>query len=311
MKSRRSARVLFLLAVVLSAVLSACTGSEPNSDAVAAAQPPAPLPVVGGDTALAIPADTTAGDAVPPDEAEAAAIEREAPRPAPPVAVPKAPTPSVASTPARPSAPNSNAPDGSAGGASAAASGNAVALGEVGSERLVGRISSGTVMSVSLANEVCSTTRKSGDDFIGTVTATVQGQNDATIPSGSSVVFDLVDFQPAANVTEKATVTVRPRSVFVEGVGFLIQGDVISLPYETRRPAMKKNLTKGGLFGALVGAAAGKIAGDSREVIAKKAAAGAAAGAAVGAATADTHVCIKAGTPFDVRLTQTLEMQKR
>lgn len=284
------ARLLLLCgAAVLIASCVADNGNNTPAAATESASPPG-LAIAGGDTALSAPiTQDTAATATASEAATASAIIVDARQP-------------EASSAASAVVGNS-VPSGAVT--------NTISNGKIGSEMLVGRIPSGTSITVALAAEVCTLTKKAGEEFDAIVSTDVAGSLDASIPAGSTVQFKLVEFAKAENITDQARVTVQPLRVTTGSGSFDVSASTEAPPYETRRPQIKKNSIKGALLGGLGGALAGRLRGGSAQEIEMAAAAGAAAGGAIGAGVTDTHICLRAGAPFHITLDRAIEMQKR
>ena len=304
-------RLSRLLLCALPLVTAACSGDAKNADTVAVVSQPvpqetAPTAVVGGDTALSAAGAT--GDSA--GSMQIPATTPPSPEPEPNIAA-AANTQTASAAVIRPAGTTITRTRPDSARAPVADDGPTfVASGDVGSEKMVGRIAKGSEVTVVLAAEVCTMTAKAGDEFDAIVGADVTGTHDAVIPTGSAVRFRLVEFARAENITDKARITVRPTGIVIGGRFYDLQAESSEPPFETRRPEVKSSGLKGAVIGALGGFLAARIRGDSKEDIQKKTAAGAVAGGAVGVAVADTHICLKPNSPFQVRLNESLEMQK-
>jgi hypothetical protein len=193
--------------------------------------------------------------------------------------------------------------------ASTIGSGNAVAVGEVGSEAIVGAIASSTAIPIRTALNICTNTHRAGQEFVARTTEQVNGSFRAALPAGTPIVFTIVRMSRSDNVADPLVIELRPRHVELNGAQLPIEGVVENLAVESSRRNMARRTIAGGVLGAAAGYAGAKIAGESNEDAAKVAGVAGVTGATAGLATTNTEGCISAKRPFVVRLTRTLEMR--
>ena len=158
----------------------------------------------------------------------------------------------------------------------------------------------GTTFGVATRSQVC-TNNLPGDKIVGTVTSAVVGEDGATIPAGSTVVLEVASAAPG-ETAESAQLTLRVRSVVIQGEAHRVDGDVAIGSTLERGPTQasgsdRKKVIGGAIAGAIIGQVVGR---DTRGTVIG-AAAGAAAGSAAAAATRKYHACLPAGA--DVRVT--------
>jgi hypothetical protein len=188
-------------------------------------------------------------------------------------------------------------------------SGNAVAVGEVGSEAIVGAIASSTAIPIRTALNICTNTHRAGQEFVARTTEQVNGSFRAALPAGTQIVFQIVRMSRSDNVADPVVFELRPRHVELNGAQLPIEGVVENLAVESSRRNMARRTVAGGVAGAAAGYLGAKIAGESNEDAAKVAAGTGLTGAGLAAVTTNTEGCISAKRPFVVRLTRTLEMR--
>jgi hypothetical protein len=193
--------------------------------------------------------------------------------------------------------------------ASTIGSGNAVAVGEVGSEVIVGAIASSTAIPIRTTLNICTSSHRAGQEFVARTTEQVTGSFRAALPAGTPIVFQIVRMSRSDNVADPVVIELRPRHVELNGAELPIEGVVENLAVESSRRNMAGRTVAGGLAGAAAGYLGAKIAGESNEDAAKVAVGTGIGGAGVAAATTNTEGCISAKRPFVVRLTRTLEMR--
>lgn len=225
---------------------------------------------------------------------------------APPASAPE--TKSAPRTPARsqprPTPPASQpAPTASA---PAPTGGTEVSKGEVGGERAMGSIASGTVMNLSSTEKVCTNTNKVGDRFTATVDQAVVGNNGAVIPAGSKVVVEVTELHRSENTRDQIVMGFRIVSITAGSKTYYPEAEVTTAAIERVRASSQANDAKKVVGGAVAGAIIGQVIGKDRRGTLIGAAAGAAAGAGAAAATADYDGCVNTGAAISIRLTSNL-----
>lgn len=153
----------------------------------------------------------------------------------------------------------------------------------------------GTSFSAITSSPVC-TTNLPGDKIVATLDAPVQGQNGASIPAGTTVVFEVASVTPGDN-PESAQISLRVRSIMINDEPVPVDANVtLASGLERREVPRDKNADRRKVVtGAIAGAVLGQIMGRDTKSTVIGAAAGTAAGAAAAAASRKYHACLPAG----------------
>ena len=168
-------------------------------------------------------------------------------------------------------------------------------------------ILAGTSFGVTTKAPVCTNARP-GDKYVATVTSAVVGEDGATIPLGSTVVLEVASVT-VGDSPESSQITLRVRSVVVEGSAHAVDGSAAVASGLERGPAAasgsdKKKVIGGAIAGAVIGQVLGR---DTRSTVIG-AAAGAGAGSVAAAATRKYHACLPAGGSVRVTTSQPIAL---
>lgn len=289
------------LGLALALGLGACGGAGDGSeDALAADSSLTRDLALAGSDSMAQPAlsDTfTAPVAVEPAPSAPAATpaprpntSRPAPRPAPakPAPTPAKPAPKDAEPAAPP----------------VTASGNTVRQ-ESGAEAArMGTIASGTQISLTANQNVCTNTHKVGDRFTATVANTVNGTDGASIPAGATAVVRVTELKRSENANDPIRMGFEVISVSFDGKSYAVSARTSSADVARVRSSSRENDAKKVIGGAVIGAIAGQVLGKDTKGTVIGAATGAAAGTAAAAATANYEGCLNEGAPITIVLTE-------
>jgi len=276
----------------LALLLGACGGGADQQDDALAADSTLSrdLALAGGDS-MAQPAlsDTfTAPTAVEPAPAPAPAPARPAPAPSKPAPTRPAPAPAPKPEPAPPPV---------------TANGNTVRQ-ETGAESgKMGSIASGTQISLTSNQSVCTNTHKVGDRFTATVASAVNGTDGASIPAGATAVVRVTELKRSENANDPIKMGFEVISVSFGGKSYAVNARTSSADVARVRSSSTGNDAKKVIGGAVLGAIAGQVLGKDTKGTVIGAATGAAAGTAAAAATANYEGCLNEGAPITIVLT--------
>lgn len=186
-------------------------------------------------------------------------------------------------------------------------SGNTVTEGAVGSEKRYGTIGAGSEITMYSAQRVCTNTNNVGDRFTATLVNSVQGTDGAMIPSGATVVLEIVNAHPGRG-NETAELEFAVRSIMINGQQYPVSSAVTYAQVERVRAETGSDDARKVAQGAAVGAILGQIFGHHTRSTVIGAATGAAAGAVTAAANSHYDGCIPAGGRIAIRLTEPLSV---
>ncbi len=269
--STRSRATLTGFAWIAALAALACTGGEPAQTTADYEALDRELAVaLEGDSASATFQDTavTLPAAAPPpaQPAPARAPRQEAPRPVP------APPPAQVQ-PVEPAAP-----------ALPAAPREAV-------------VRTGTLLRISLNEELSTEKNKVGDAFTATLVDAVAGENgEILVPAGATVRGRVVHVQQSGRVGETAVLNVAFEALSFSGASHPLDATVVQAnPERVTRQSTGEQVGKVAV-GAAAGAILGRVLGGKNKDAVKGAVVGAAAGTAIALGTADVDAVLKAGS---------------
>jgi hypothetical protein len=168
-------------------------------------------------------------------------------------------------------------------------------------------IQAGASFGLATRAQVC-TSNRPGDKLVATVTEPVIGDDGAVIPAGASVVLEVASVTPGDS-PESAQISLRVRSVVLDGGAHPVDGNVALASGLERGPAAANNSDKKKVIGgAIAGAVIGQVMGRDTRSTVIGAAAGAAAGTAAAAATRKYHACLPAGASVRVTTSQPIAL---
>lgn len=285
-------RRLVPLTAVALLLLSACGGEKANNSDSAAAT------AVGTASGVApMMRDSVASvEVVPPagSTAEAPLVAGRAP----------APSPKPSSSRARP-APSRPAPR-STGNTASRTPAPAPATSEPAHSS--GTISSGTSISVTSGEKVCSNTLAIGDRVTTTTNSSIGGSNGVSIPAGARVALVVTKSKTSSRQGDEAELGFDVRSVTFGGETYTMAGDVATDAVLTERKGGDgKKVAIGAAAGAVIGNIIGGGSRVQRTVVG--AAAGGAAGAVAAAVSGDRFACLPEGSTLTVRLGSALTVR--
>ncbi len=230
-----------------------------------------------------------------------------APEPAP--APPKAAVTPPRATAPRPAAPKPTAPKPTAPKPVApapaptiTAGGNKVTEGSGTEAKSMGTIASGTRISLTSNQKVCTNTNKVGDRFTATIAESVTGSNGAVIPAGATAVVRITELKRSENANDQIRVGLDVVSVSFGGKSYPISARTAEADVARVRNSSTENDAKKVIGGAVIGAIAGQILGKDTKGTVIGAASGAAAGTAAAAATANFEGCLNEGARIAIVL---------
>jgi len=166
----------------------------------------------------------------------------------------------------------------------------------------VGEIASGTSLSLTPTQTVCTNTNKVGDKITATTQNAVSGSNGAVIPAGATVTLTVTTLKRSENANDPIVMEFAVNSVSFGGKTYPLDASVSNANVTRVRNQPKSKDAQKVAIGAAVGAIAGQILGKNTKSTVIGGAAGAAAGAAAAAATANYEGCVQNTSTMTVTL---------
>lgn len=171
-----------------------------------------------------------------------------------------------------------------------------------------GTISSGTSISVTSGDKVCSNTLAVGDRVTTTTNSAISGSNGVSIPAGARVGLVVTDSKTSSRQGDEAKLAFDVRSITFGGETYTTAGTVSTEAVVTERKGGDgKKVAIGAAAGAVIGNIIGGGSRAQRTVVG--AAAGGAAGAVAAAVTGDRLACLPAGAALTVHLGSALTVK--
>ncbi|HEX6053776.1 MAG TPA: hypothetical protein VFZ21_31115 [Gemmatimonadaceae bacterium] len=265
----------------------------------------------GDDTDTALAQDSALNRDLQLAQGDSAAQPQltDVPAETPPPAAAPTPARPRPTTPSRPKAPAPKAPAPKADEPVRTPSGNTVTTGEKTSGGDVGMIASGTTMTFSSGQKVCTNTNKVGDRFTATLNEAVTGSNGAVIPAGATATIELTKLKRSENANDNIEMGFAVRSIQFGGNTYNVDADVTSAAVDRVRSATRGDDAKKVIGGAVIGAVIGQVIGKDTKGTVIGAATGAAAGTAAAAATANYDGCVNNGGRIVITLTSPLTIR--
>jgi hypothetical protein len=227
-----------------------------------------------------------------------------------PAAAPNTPSTTRPRTPSRPTTrPSTPAPTPKETAPVRTPSGNTVTPGEKNTAGGVGMIASGTALTMSSGQKVCTNTNKVGDRITATLNESVTGSNGAVIPAGATAVLEVTKLKRSENTNDNIEMGFAVRSIAFGGNTYNVDADVTSASVDRVRSSSKGNDAKKVIGGAVIGAVVGQVIGKDTKGTVIGAATGAAAGTAAAAATANYDGCVNDGGRIVITLTSPLTIR--
>jgi len=186
--------------------------------------------------------------------------------------------------------------NGSAGGSSGA-SGSAKA----GQTRTVS-VPAGTVLHLTLDQELGTRENEKGDTFTATVASPVSAEGRVVVPQGATVHGEVTAVQKSGGAGQEAVLKVDFKDLRAGGRTYPLQATL------TKANPEKKSRTSAGQAAAEIGAGTaagailGRIVGGNKTGTFVGAAVGAAAGTAIVLGTQDVDAVLPAGSAMEIRL---------
>ena len=287
-------------------VAGACHGKEPSRLAQDSAvtrdltlarsdSPATPQLRDTGSTLAAAPRATAA----PHTETEPRGRAKPARRPAPrgPTSAPTT-TSTSSSVSTETTAPGTITPNG-----------NAVSASTAGSEGSAVTLPTGTAITLTAAQRVCTNTVKVGDHFDATVSGAVSGLSGSGIPAGAKADVEVTSAQHSSDSSQPITMGFSVLNVSYGGKTYPLTSEVTHVDIEKVRNASVKSDAVKVAGGAVIGAILGRVLGHNTSSTVIGGATGAAAGTAVALGTAAYEGCVPVGGKIDIRLTAPATVQ--
>jgi hypothetical protein len=189
------------------------------------------------------------------------------------------------------------------------ASGNTERVTAPGSEARVGVVSSGSEISMSSGQRICTNTNNVGDKFTAQIADPVMGGNGTVIPAGATAEVEVTSLAKSQGDGDKIEMGLRVESVSFGGKTYPVVAETTYAQVDRVRAESRSADTRKVLTGAAIGAVLGQIFGGKTKSTVIGAAGGAAAGAVVANRTANYDGCVPTGGRITIRLTQPLTIQ--
>ena len=189
------------------------------------------------------------------------------------------------------------------------ASGNTERVTPAGSEQRVGIVSSGSQISMSSGQRICTNTNNVGDRFTAQIADPVMGGNGTVIPAGATATVEVTTLSKSQGDGDKIEVGLRVESVTFGGKTYPVIAETTYAQVDRVRAESRASDTRKVVTGAAIGAVLGQILGHKTKSTVIGAATGAAAGAVVASRNANYDGCVPSGGRITIRLTQPLTIQ--
>jgi hypothetical protein len=189
------------------------------------------------------------------------------------------------------------------------ASGNTERVTAAGSEQRVGVVSSGSEISMSSGQRICTNTNTVGDRFTAQIADPVMGGNGTVIPAGATATVEVTSLSKSQGEGDKIELGLRVESVTFGGKTYPVIAETTYAQVDRVRAESRASDTKKVVTGAAIGAVLGQILGHKTKSTVIGAATGAAAGAVVASRNANYDGCVPSGGRITIRLTQPLTIQ--
>jgi hypothetical protein len=188
-------------------------------------------------------------------------------------------------------------------------SGNTASSSAAGSEAGIATVPSGSEISMTSNDRVCTNTNKAGDRFTATVANSVTGTNGAVIPAGAKAVIQIADMKRSENATDNIQMVFNVLSLSWNGKTYPVNAAIEHVDVDKVRNSSTGNDAKKVVGGAVVGAILGQVIGKNTKSTVIGAATGAAAGTAVAMGTANYEGCVPNGGNIKIKLTEPASIQ--
>ncbi len=158
-------------------------------------------------------------------------------------------------------------------------------------------VRTGTLLRISLNEELSTEKNKVGDAFTATLVDAVAGEDgEILVPAGATVRGRVVHVQQSGRVGETAVLNVAFEALSFSGASHPLDATVVQAnPERVTRQSTGEQVGKVAV-GAAAGAILGRVLGGKNKDAVKGAVVGAAAGTAIALGTADVDAVLKAGS---------------
>jgi hypothetical protein len=188
-------------------------------------------------------------------------------------------------------------------------SGNTERVTEAGSEKPLGVVSSGSEITLSAGQKICTNTNSVGDRFTAQISDPVMGANGTVIPVGATATVAVTSLHKSERSGDNIEIGLRVESITYGGKTYPVASEVTYAQVDRVRAESRTDDAKKVATGAAIGAVLGQILGHRTKSTVIGAATGAAAGAVVANRNADYDGCVPSGGRITIRLTQPLTIQ--
>ena len=164
----------------------------------------------------------------------------------------------------------------------------------------------GSVLTVSLDQQVGTKTSKVGDTFSATVADAIVASNGQTVvPAGAKVYGKVTGLQDSNNAGQKAAIRLDFERININGVERPFEANITTTQLKTEGEDSKNETLKKAGIGAAAGAVLGAVlgGGDVSKILGG-AAIGAAAGTVISLGTGEVDAVLPAGSKMTLQTTQ-------
>ena len=164
----------------------------------------------------------------------------------------------------------------------------------------------GSVINVTLDQQVGTKTSKVGDTFSATVTDAIVASNGQTVvPAGSKVYGKVTGLQDSNNAGQKAAIRLDFERININGVERPFEAKITATNLQTQGADSRNETLKKAGIGAAAGAVLGAVigGGDVSKILGG-AAIGAAAGTVISLGTGEVDAVLPAGSKMTLQTTQ-------
>ena len=189
------------------------------------------------------------------------------------------------------------------------ASGNTERVTESGSEAKLGVVSSGSEISLTAGQRICTNTNSVGDRFTAQIADPVMGANGTVIPVGATAVVSITSLHKSEKAGDDIEIGLRVDSIAYGGKTYPVSSETTYAQVDKVRSQSSGETARKVATGAAIGAVIGQILGHKTKSTVIGAGAGAAAGAVIANRNADYDGCVPDGGRITIRLTEPLTIQ--
>ena len=188
-------------------------------------------------------------------------------------------------------------------------SGNTERVTESGSEAKLGVVSSGSEISLTAGQRICTNTNSVGDRFTAQIADPVMGANGTVIPVGATAVVSITSLHKSEKAGDDIEIGLRVESIAYGGKTYPVSSETTYAQVDKVRSQSSGETARKVATGAAIGAVIGQILGHKTKSTVIGAGAGAAAGAVIANRNADYDGCVPDGGRITIRLTEPLTIQ--